>query len=452
MLRNRSLGEEAPSEPAATVLSGRAWVGGRLQPVDIGIGEDGRIVSVGRHRDGGRRHDVGERVVLPAATDLHVHFRDPPGSAECESIPTGTLQAALGGVTLVGEMPNTVPAVSSVDRLAEKEERVRGRAAVDVLLYATLPSPRELPGLARRAGGFKVFLSPTTGIDRPVAPSELGAALRQLAAYDLPVSVHAEDPSSFRDGRAAEDPTGWDRARPAEAELAAVDRLVAESPPGLRLHVAHVTVPAAVKRLRDPGLSFEASPHHLLLSHRSGRDARYKVNPPLRSEAERAGLWQAFAAGTVPCVASDHAPHPVDGKQATFASAPSGMPGVETMLPLLLARVRAGELALPVLLAAACERPARWLGQPLGRIAVGHRANLLVVDFRLRRTLTAANLHAPAAVTAFAGHEAIFPVEHWRDGERIVVDQEYVGRPSGRVVRPEFAPDARSAPRSRPTA
>lgn len=440
--RGRSAdGRERPDEPPALVLAGRAWVGGALQSVEIAIGDDGRIQSVGRVRSGGPRHDVGDRVILPAATDLHVHLREPGGSGE--SIATGTIEAALGGVTLVGEMPNTDPPVSDVERLEAKEALVRGRAAVDVLLYATPLSDRGLDALAARAGGFKVYLSSTTGIEEVPTAEALTPRLLRLAALDLPVSVHAEDPAAFDDGDPATDPAGWNRSRPPAAEARAIERL-RSAPDGMRLHVAHVTTPSSVAELRARGRSFEATAHHLLLSERTGGSARFKVNPPLRSETDRAGLWAAYARGEIPILASDHAPHPSDRKEGRFDRAPSGMPGLETTLPLLLARVRAGDLSMDVLQRSACDRPARWLGQPLGRIAPGHRANLVIVDFRARRPLRAAQLHAPCGWTAFEGLEAILPVEHWRDGQPIVRDGEYVGSPLGQVVVPEFAPAGRA--------
>ncbi len=437
---------ESEAAPAPLVLAGRALVGGRLQPVEIAIDEHGRIASLGRVRDGEHRHDVGDAVIVPAATDLHVHLRDPPGLASGESLPTGTVGAALGGVGLVGEMPNTEPPVDSLERFEEKAARVRGRAAVDVLLYAIPGDRRQLPALARVAGGFKVFLSPTTQLERPVAPDELARLLGDLASYDLPVVVHAEDPARFKAGTIPSDPRGWDLVRPPAAEASAVERVLAAAPAGLRLHVAHMTSADLAEKLLARGVSFEATPHHLLLSERSGADARFKVNPPLRDEPVRRALWETYRRGGVPCVASDHAPHPADAKARKFAEAPSGMPGVETMLPLLLARVRSGELPLELVLASLCDRPARWLGQPTGRLAVGHRANLLVIDFRRRSTVRADDLHAPCGWTAFEGHEAIFPSEHWRDGVRIVTEYEYVGRPDGRIVRPEFAPGAESVP------
>ncbi len=440
-VRPRSGTARKEAAEAELVLCGRAWVAGRLQPLEVGIDGEGTIRAIGRNVRGARRHDVGERVLLPAATDVHVHLRDPGPEAEVETIASGTVGAALGGVGLVGEMPNTEPAVTSVERLEEKEARVRGRAATDVLLYAAALEPRALAALARRAGGFKLYLAPTTGIDPAPEAGQLDALLAELAHHDLPLAVHAEDPGRFRTGLAAVDPVSWDERRPVDAEESAVRRLLAASA-WLRLHVAHATAAPIVALARARGVSCEVTAQHLLLSNASGRDGRFKVNPPLRSELARAALWREFAEGRVPILASDHAPHAALAKALPFDVAPSGVPGVQTTVPLMLAKVGEGKLALDVLLRAACDRPARLLGQPMGRIAPGHRANLLVVEFRSRRPIRGAQLRSPCGWSPFEGFPAVFPVEHWHDGERVVDGGEYVGRPCGRVVRPEYAPAA----------
>jgi dihydroorotase len=442
--RARSGTTEPPRAAIASILAGRAFVNGRLQSVEVAIDEDGWIRSIGKVRVGARRHDVGEAVILPAATDLHVHLRDPGGPTDAETIASGTVAAAVGGVGLVGEMPNTVPPVTDAATLREKAARVPGRAAVDVLLYASPTVARARAALAREAGAFKLYLSPTTGIATPPPLDSVPSLLAELASLGLPLSVHAEDPERFGAPDPARDLREWDAHRPLRAERAAVE-LLEQAPASLRLHVAHVTSASEIPALRAHGASFEVTPHHLLLSEPSSLAARGKVNPPLRSEAERAALWDAFRQGTVPCVASDHAPHSSSEKELPFERAPSGVPGVETMLPLLLARVRSGELELPTLVRAACDRPARWFGQPIGRLAVGHRAHLIVVDFRARTTLEGRRLHSACGWTPFEGWEAIFPREHYRDGVRIVRDGEYVGEATGRVVRPEFAPAGRDA-------
>ena len=443
----RSSPEGGRSRDLALVLAGRTWLEGKIRSIEIGIDEEGTIRAIGRSLQGAPRHDVGESLLLPSATDLHVHFRDPGRESEPEDFATGTLQAALGGVGLVADMPNTRPRVDTLDRLRAKEARVQGRALVDVLLYAAATPRAPIDLLARRAGAFKLYLSPTTDVDEVPTSADLDLLLKRVAATNLPLSVHAENPDRFDREIEPANPPDWNRVRPVDAERAAVDSL-RRRPRSLRLHVAHVTDATIAGRLRKEGDSFEATPHHLLLSMRSGDGAKFKVNPPLRSERQRRALWEAFVRGAVPCLASDHAPHSPDEKQRPFPLAPSGMPNVETMLPLLLARVRAGDLPLPVLLAAACDRPARWIGQPRGRIAIGHRAHLLVVDFRERRTIAARGLHAPCGWTAFEGWEGIFPREHYLRGRRIVEGGEFVGDLDGTIVRPEFAPD-RSAPQPR---
>lgn len=428
-----------------SILVGRAWVDGKIRPIEIGIDGSGAIAAIGRTLRGAPRHDVGEALILPSATDLHVHFRDPGRDPGLEDFSTGTLQAALGGVGLVADMPNTDPRVDRVDRLEEKESRARGRSAVDVLLYAAAAPGVKLAPLARRAGGFKLYLSPTSGVAQTPSPGKVVALLDDVAATGLPLAVHAEDPTMFDLTIVPESPADWNRVRPPLAERAAVDSLL-PAPGRLRLHIAHVTDAVISDRLRAQGHSFEATPHHLLLSENAPGGTRCKVNPPLRSERQRQGLWAAFARGEVPCLASDHAPHSEADKDRPFPVASSGMPNVETMLPLLLERVRAGDLELPILLAAACDRPARWIGQPRGRIALGHRADLIVVDFRARRKIAARDLHAPCGWTAFEGWDGIFPREHYRGGQRIVEDGEYIGGPDGTIVRPEFAPAAPSSP------
>ncbi|MGA8542379.1 MAG: amidohydrolase family protein [Thermoplasmata archaeon] len=442
--RHRSEPREPVARLPSSILAGRAYFRGKLQPIEIAIDEEGRIQSIGRVRSGAPRHDVGDAVILPAATDLHVHFRDPPGSDDVENFASGTVAAALGGVGLVGDMPNTVPPVNDVDALEGKLDRVRGRAAVDVVLFAAPTVSGNLDSLARRAGAFKLYLSPTTGIDDPPDLARVPELLERLGQLRLPLSVHAEDPRAFGTDSHPHDPAEWNTFRPSRAEEAALSPLL-PAPDALRLHIAHVTTGAIAERLRGRSISFEASPHHLLLSDRSGTDARFKVNPPLRPESDRAALWAAFCRGEIPCVASDHAPHARSDKSLPFERAPSGVPGVETMIPLLLNRVRAGELGLPTLQLAACDRPARWFGQPCGRLAVGDRANLIVVDFRARTVISGRRLRTACGWTPFEGSEAIFPREHYRDGVRIVEDGEYVGQATGRVVRPDFASSGTAA-------
>jgi dihydroorotase len=435
----RTGGDDGSVDPVPeVVVAGRALFGGKIQPLELAVDSTGRIARIARSIPGGERLEYGDLMILPAATDLHVHFREPGTGEPIETLASGTLQAALGGIGLVADMPNNDPPMDSVAHLQDKIDRARGRLAVDLLLYASARPGVPLADLAAIAGAFKLYLSPTTSISHPPAPSEVRPLLEAVARTGLPLTVHAEDPAAFRESPPPTTLEEWSSARPIEAERRGVEQLL-PAPPSLRLHVAHVTDPATAARLRTAGHSFEATPHHLLLAAGSGADPRRKVNPPLRSEAVRAALWEEFAAGRIPCLASDHAPHPSSAKELRFPLAPSGVPGVETMLPLLLEKARLGRIELATLLAAACDRPARWLGMPIGRIAVGHRADLLVVDFRQRREVRGRELHGSVGWTPFEGSTAVFPLHHLRGGVPIVEDGEYVGAQSGRIVRPEFA-------------
>lgn len=421
------------------VVTGRAWVGGRVQPVEIGIGADGRIVAMGRTLRGGPRRDYGDQILLPAATDLHVHFREPSPDA-VEDLSSGSAQAALGGVALVADMPNTEPPMDSVERLESKAAGAQGRLAVDLAIYALARPGLPIDRLARSAASFKLFESPTTAVPEAPTADAIGPLLQAVARTGLPLTVHAEDPGLFRNLDSAASLEEWSAARPLEAERRGVERLL-PAPPALRLHVAHVTSAPVAERLRAEGHSFEVTPQHLLLSTRGRGDARWKVNPPLRAEPIRQDLWEAFARGQVPIVASDHAPHSAEAKSLPFAKAPSGVPGVATLLPLLLEEVRSGRLELATLLAAACDRPARWLGAPIGRLSVGHRADLIVVDFRERTPLEGRRIRPGVGWTPFEGRSAVFPRVHLRAGVPIVEDGEFLHVREGTVHRPEFAPD-----------
>jgi dihydroorotase len=427
------------------VVAGRAWVRGKLQNVEIGIDDDGRIRRVAKDlRASGDRLDLGELVVLPAATDLHAHFRDPGGAEAAESFVTGTEGAAIGGTGTVVDMPNTVPPVTDRERWEAKASWTRGRLAVDIVLFGSAASPRAIRSLAPVAGGLKLYLSPTTDVEDAFDPSEFPAILEAAAATGLGLSVHAEWPGRFRSlpgpPASSED---WNRMRPPASETEAVERLL-RGPESLRLHVAHLTLASTADRVAAAHVSGEATPHHLLLSARSGDDGFRKTNPPLRSEADRAALWAKFVAGEIPVLASDHAPHFANSKSLPFEKAPSGMPEVETMLPMFLDLARSGAVPLPVVLATAMERPSRWLGLPVGRIAVGHRAHLIAVDFRKRSRIEGRRLRSPAGWSPFEGRYGIFPRFHLHDGQTIVEEGEYVGRSAGRVVRPEYAPSPAS--------
>lgn len=423
-----------PSSSPEVVFEGRGYWRGKISALEIGVDEEGIITQVGRNVRGGRRVDLGERLMLPSALDLHVHFRDPGPPGSPESFASGTKSAALGGISAVVDMPNTVPPTTTPERVIDKIARIQAHAQIDVIPFAALRPDTNVARLARVASGFKLYLAPTTGDLGVDTGTDVGELLREAAATGLPVHVHAEDPRKFNPRDQPRETDAWDRSRPEIAEISALEKL-RDHPAGMRLHVAHVTSAEAARLARELGASSEATPHHLLLSTSLFGNSFQKVNPPLRAESTRKALWETFRDGLVPMVASDHAPHSLSLKEAPFPEAPSGMPGVETLFPLLLETVRRGDLELSRLIHAACRNPALHLDLPRGRLEKGCEANFLAVDFRVRRKIRAKDLSTLCGWTPFEGREAVFPLEHYLLGKRIVDDGEFVGGVRGRSLR-----------------
>ncbi len=410
------------------IIRGRAFYRGRVEPLDIGIGEDGTIAAVRKVLEGEEIEDHGDRLILPGGVDLHVHFRE-PGLTEKEDFASGTRSAAIGGVTTVLDMPNTQPPVTSDGVLRAKAARVRGRAAVDYGLYA---APRDAEGADRlsRAAAFKVYMAESTGalqVDED--------ALRGIldAAGKLPklVVAHAEDASLFRKEEAAT-LAGHARARPKESEVKAIQTLAALRGDG-PLHVAHVTCVEALDAVPQ-GVTKEATPHHLFLDTGRPLKAFGKVNPPLRSPEDRQALWDAFAAGRIDILATDHAPHTHEEKEEPFDEAPSGLPGVATSLPLLLRQVRAEAVSLERFVDATASRPAEIAGLRKGSIEVGNDADLIVVDARNVARITPRRVRYKCGWTPFEGMEAVFPQTVYLRGERVVEDGEPIAEGLGRPI------------------
>ncbi|HEV8361606.1 MAG TPA: dihydroorotase [Candidatus Thermoplasmatota archaeon] len=396
------------------VVEGRAFLGGRLVEAMVGI-EGGKIARVAKSLPssvvaGARRVQV-RGVLLPGAVDAHVHARE-PGLEHKERVATATLAALHGGVTTVLEMPNTAPAVTTRATFGDKRARWQAAARVDWGLHAMVDRDLQTFELGGAPVGYKLYLGGSTGA-AGFPLGLLGSAARRATAAGRPLVVHAEHPDHLQEQDEADDWRAHGKARPPEAEWAAIKVLAAYVPKGARVVVAHATTAKGLKAARKAGLRVEVSPHHLLLDEREmdRQGPLAKVNPPLRGPKQREALWEAFAKGTADTLASDHAPHALDEKDAPFDKAPSGMPGVETMMPLMMAKVKAKGLSLAVLVKAACERPAQLFGLPKGQIAEGSDADLVAWDLTKVGVVEGAKLHSLCGWSAFEGHKAVWP--HW---------------------------------------
>lgn len=410
------------------VVEGRAFVRGRLSNWSIGI-EDGKIVALGKNLKGEERMDCRHMLVLPAAIDPHVHFRD-PGLTAKEDFTTGTLAAAFGGVGCVLDMPNTLPPAVGLRDLMEKKETIARKAWVDYGLFAGCVPGGKLEPMAPHAIGFKMFMGSSTGKLLVTEERDMLRIGRAVSGTGKVLSVHAEDEALI--GTEVEhDLHDHLRNRPAKAEVSAIRKLPSL---GCRTNVCHVSSLEGLRAAEELGLNKEVTAHHMLLDRDCKRGAFAKVNPPLRTEDDRLGLLQAFIAGRIEMLGSDHAPHTIEDKEQEFSSAPSGMPGVETQVPLMLALVKKGMLPLDVLVRAMAERPAELFGLNKGKIEVGRDADLIIVDTRTMAGIKVNNLHSKCGWTLYEGFDAIFPHATMVRGGVVVEDGSVTGERAGRDV------------------
>jgi len=392
----------------------------------------GRIAGVlepGVAVDAAETRDYRDRYVLPGLVDTHVHMLSTP----VEGIARATAAAAAGGVTTIVDMPYDSPdPVIEAGRFREKVARVRAEAHVDVGLYATIAKVDGIEAvpelLAAGPLAFKLSLYETDAHRFPrIADGDLLAAFEALAATDLPVVLHAELQEIVdrlvAHGLAAgeEDPGAHGRSRPVVSETAAVAKALELARwSGARVHVAHVTHPHGFRLIeyyRGLGarVSGETCAHYLALSEDdvAALGPVAKVNPPIRDAAAREGLWADLRAGRVATISTDHAPWPLEAKRRPMLRAASGIPGLETFLPVVFTEAAARRFPLPELVELVAGRPADLfgVGDRKGRLRPGLDADLVVFDARQPWTFDAGRSLSSARWSPFDGRRFAGRVE-----------------------------------------
>lgn len=362
--------------------------------IDIGIRGE-RIAALGPLGDAScpKVLRLPGLTVLPGVIDSQVHLRE-PGFPHKEDLETGTKAALLGGVTTVFEMPNTNPPTITAADLNDKLARAHGRAYTDHAFFvgATAENVDDLPNLERMRGcsGVKIFMGSSTGSLLVHDDATLEQVLR---ACRRRVAVHAEhEPRLIARKKKAElaaHPSAHPVWRDWETALTATKRLLAlAQTTGRSVHVLHVTTAEEMDLLarhRDVA-TVEVTPQHLTLTapecyERLGTFAQ--MNPPIREAKHQEALWKALREGVVDVIGSDHAPHTIEEKQRPYPSSPSGMPGVQTLVPIMLDHVHHGRLSLERFVDLTSAGPARvYQIAGKGRIAVGYDADLTIVDLK----------------------------------------------------------------------
>ena len=414
---------------------------------DIGIA-NGRIAEIGVLSPSSAAEviDCKGLHILPGVIDTQVHFRE-PGLTHKEDLETGSRGAVLGGVTAVFEMPNTSPLTVTEADLAAKVKLGRHRMHCDFAFFigGTRDNVQDLPQLERAPGcaGVKVFIGSSTGsllVEDDESLRRILQVIRRRAAFHAEDEYRLNDRKSLRvEGDVRSHPLWRDET----AALMATQRLVTLArETGKRIHVLHISTREEIEFLRDHKdvASCEATPHHLTMAapecyERLGTLAQ--MNPPVRSVEHRAGIWRGVEQGIVDVLGSDHAPHTLAEKAKAYPASPSGMTGVQTLVPTMLDHVNAGRLSLARFVDLTSAGPARIFNiASKGRIAAGYDADFTIVDMKRSETITNKWIASRAGWTPYDGLRVTgWPVGTFVRGACVMWQGEVVNPSLGEPVR-----------------
>lgn len=395
------------------LTGGTVFSGGRFQNLDVAV-SDGRIVSPSLPKEGFSVIELHNRYLVPGFVDVHVHLRE-PGFSYKETVFSGTSAAAAGGYTAVCAMPNLNPVPDSLEHLRLQLDTIEKNARVRVYPYGAITCGEkgealaDLTALAPHVPGF-------SDDGRGVQSGDMMRKAMEFAkALDRPIVAHCEDEGLLQKGWAVHE---GDFARrngligndPA-SEWRQVERdiqLVRET--GCRYHVCHVSTKesvALVRAAKAEGLpvTCETGPHYLILTDEDLLDeGRFRMNPPIRSAADRDALIEGLLDGTVDCIATDHAPHSAEEKAKGLRGSLNGIVGLECAFSVLYTNlVETGAVPFETLLNALCVNPRRIFGLPGGEIAPGQIADLTVLDLNRPHVINSASFRSLGRATPFDG-------------------------------------------------
>jgi dihydroorotase len=413
---------------------------------DLGIA-GGRIAAIGELAGAaaGETVDCRGLHLLPGVIDTQVHFRE-PGLTHKEDLESGSRSAVMGGVTAVFEMPNTNPTTTSAAAMADKVARGHHRMHCDFAFFigGTRENTSDLPELERLPGcaGVKVFMGSSTGsllVEDDEGVRNILKAIRRRASF------HSEDEYRLNERkhlRVEGDPRSHPVWRDEQAALTCTQRLVRlAQETGKRVHVLHISTAEEMEFLRDHKdvASVEVTPHHLTFEapecyERLG--ALAQMNPPVRDRRHRDGIWHGLGQGIVDVLGSDHAPHTAEEKAKVYPATPSGMTGVQTLVPIMLDHVNAGRLSLLRFVDLTSAGPSRLFGiARKGRIAVGYDADLTVVDLRRQTMISNSWIASRAGWTPYDGMRVTgWPVGTVVRGSRVMWEGELISPARGEAV------------------
>ncbi len=430
------------------IESAQILIGEQLVTVHILL-ENGKIKKISKSRTIQADNKINAKglIVIPGLIDAHVHLRDMELSYK-ETFETGTQAAAAGGFTTVIDMPNTKPPTVSSVRLEEKKSKAKGRLFANIAFQgALIQDPRELRRMKDHgAVAFKLYLNKALETFDSTDDAQLKNAFLSAKKANVLVTVHAEDGDAIRNHQQASIQAGktsindFLKAHSPKFEVKEVRRILKLSKEvAVRVHICHTSVPKAVQYIRRAnGATCEATPHHLFVNHSIfKKQGSFAICvPPIRSEQNRSELWRCFKKGQIDILASDHAPHTIEEKARGVWEAASGVPGLETSLPLLLTQFSRGTLSLRRLIDATSTLPAKIFHLPnKGRLEEGFDADIVLVDPKAETIIKAANFLSKAKYSPFDGMRCQGAVAYTiLNGEVVAQNGKIVGPSNGRIV------------------
>ena len=423
-------------------------VKGQWQKVKTDIGlKAGKIVKLGDLKDHScqRTFDCQGLTVLPGLIDSQVHFRE-PGLEYKEDLESGSRGAVIGGVTGVFDMPNTKPSITNLDNWQKKVARAKNRMWCNYAFYvgATLNNIEDLPLLEKQATccGVKIFMGSSTG---DLLVDQLAGLKKILSTISRNVAVHSENEKMLKEKvslRVKDLPYSHTLWRDEEVAYSSTsDLLKLANETGKKIHVLHVTTAQEMELLGKNKriASVEVTPQHLTLSapevyDRLGTYAQ--MNPPIRTEDHRQALWKALNDGVVDVLGSDHAPHTREEKEKGYPLSPSGMPGVQTIVPAMLNHVYEGRLSLFRLVELMAEKPAELFKlKNKGAIEIGKDADFTIVDLKKEWRIENSWMESKCGWTPFDDCKIVgFPTATMIGGSFVQIEGQLSGNPIGQSL------------------
>jgi len=424
------------------IKNGSCYIDGKLTQTDIGLSGN-KIKKIGKiELNSSKVYDATDKVVLPGIIDTQTHFRE-PGSTDVEDLESGSRAAVLGGVTSLFEMPNTNPPTSNLVEFDKKLQLAKNRMHSNYAFYfgATPDNIEQLSKLKDVEGccGVKLFAGSSTGkllVDKEADIEKV------ISNSDRVVSIHSEDEEILnlrkkfiKEGDVHSHPE-W---RNTECAISSTRRVVKIAERyNKKIHVLHVTTKEEVDFLamHKKNVTFEITPQHLTLYAPDCYDklgTYAQMNPPLRTKEHYDRLWVAIKNNIVDVLGSDHAPHSKENKNKNYPNTPSGMPGVQTIFPIMLDHVNNGKLTLEQLIKLMCENPCKIFGiKNKGYLKEGYDADLTIADMNKEVTIKDEMIASKCGWTPFNNHKVKgFPVGTIVNGNLVMSDGKVIAESKG---------------------